>query len=216
MGCWPGEGTGHSFVLWPKQPCLGALSHPKGWDLPSCRSELAGWDQEPLWLCSSQGSKWSPAWHWCQCEGQFCATMVLSAQESISDGLWEEAALVCAESSVPSPSTCPVLSLQILSKSDFHPQWNHVWCCSTPVFVPAITWNISMCPTLCEHRADPSLLHWTFVKHLRSCVEITAECFGCISPVTVKAQCKCLFWRNLEGVMSLCWRLRGFEFFFSF
>lgn len=204
---------------------------PEGWDLPSCRSALAGvgsrpwrevvgWDQEPLWPCRSQCSKWNPAWHWCQCEGWFwCPTMMLLVQESILEEFWEKPVLVCAEFCALS-KLMPLFCLcKSLSKSDFHPQWNRVWGCSTPEFVPweaAMTWNISLCLTLCKHKADPSLLHWTFVRHLRSCVEITAEYFGCISLVTIKAQCECLLWKNLEGVMSLCWRLRGFDFFFLF
>lgn len=145
----------------------------------------------------------------------FAATMVLLVLESILDEFWEKPALVCALS-----KHVPVFCVwKGPSKSDFFPLQNRVWCCSTPVFVPweaAMTWNISMCLTLCKHKVDPSLLYWTFVKRLRSCMEIAAEYFGCISLVTVKAQCERLFWKNLEGVMSLCWRLRGFDFFFSF
>lgn len=203
---------------------------PRGWDLPSCRSALAGVGSKPggrHWVGSGASVAVQlpvqqvrpsltvvPVWRTVLCHsGAFSSGKPLGwVVRKGNVGLCRE--LHALSKPLPLSSLC-----KSLGKSDFYPQWNPVWCCSTPVFVPweeAITWSISVCPTLCEHKADPSLLHWTFVKHSRSCMGNTAEYFGCTSLVTGKAQCKCLFWENLEGAMSLYWRLRGFDFFFLF
>lgn len=156
--CWPGRRP-WAVLYFVTQPALSGSPFPsRGLGFAFCRVALAGGAASPggggrvgsgasvaLQVPGQQGN---PTWHWCQCEGDCAATMVLWVQESILDEFWEKASRELRALS----QHLPLFSLEKSEQTWLSPSVKWVWCCSTPVVVPWQAAVTSPCACLCtEH-----------------------------------------------------------------